>query len=144
MNTIADRYVRLGRCYVQLADQFAELDLEHMKLKRQLMEVLKMLKATKQETQNLEASNKALTRDLEALEQKYQKVQPFEQLLDPEVHAELLEAEKAITLIDETLWERSQDPDPSLSPAEKILIADYVGTPALPTAEAVQELSQAA
>jgi septal ring factor EnvC (AmiA/AmiB activator) len=132
MSTTAERYARLSRCYVQLADQFADLDLEHMHLKRKLVDVLKALKESQRALAELEIKMGALeakhgeqygalAAQYAALEAQYQMLKPFELLLQPEAQADLLEAEKAIDLIEETVAEREKNEDPDLSAEEKAL-----------------------
>ncbi len=122
MNTVAERYARLSRCYIQLADQFSELDLEHMELKCKLVELIKAVQNNQQTIAELEHHNCELTQQAAAKEAQYQQLRQFELLLDPKIQAELSEAEKVILLIDETLYERSQDTDPALSAADKALL----------------------
>ncbi|WP_287129973.1 hypothetical protein [Candidatus Cyanaurora vandensis] len=126
MNTVAERYARLGRCYVQLADQFAELDLEHMYLKRKLVELLKALKTAQQQAEILATENTELRQENSAIKAQYEVLQQFEALLDPMLLLELEEAEKAIQLVNETISERTKDEDPDLTPEDKNLASAYM------------------
>jgi len=129
MNTVADRYARLGRCYVQLADQFAELDVEHMYLKSKLVELIKTLKASQQAMGEMVGENEALKVENAALKAQYEVLKPFEVLLNPECQAELEAAEKAISLIEETIGERVKDKDINLNSADKALAQNYMQPP---------------
>jgi len=121
MNTTADRYARLGRCYVELADQFAELDVEHMYLKSKLVELIKTLKASQQAVGAIAEENETLKAENAALKGQYEILKPFEVLLAPAYQAELEAAEKAMVLMQETIAERKVDKDINLSDEEKAL-----------------------
>lgn len=60
MNQMVERYTRLCRAYVQLAERFQQLDIEHMKLKEQMVPALKALKVQQQRVHVLTAENAQL------------------------------------------------------------------------------------
>lgn len=121
MNTIGDRYARLGRCYVELADQFAELDVEHMYLKSKLVELIKTLKASQHTLGAVVEENELLKAENVALKAQHETLQAFEVLLTPECQAELEAAEKAMELMKQTIEEREKDKDIHLTHEDKAL-----------------------
>ncbi len=110
MSTVAERYARLCRCYIQLADRFAELDLENMRLKQKLVQLIGEVKGSQQSLIALDAEKKALTVQIELLDNKYQELKQFEALIDPAMIAELTEVEKQIAIDQEVMDNGKDDP----------------------------------
>lgn len=125
MDNIAERYTRLCRAYVQLADQFQKLDVEHMSLRGRMVPFLKALKAYKQTVAELTEQKSRLEQELEAIASKYEALKPLEVLLEAEHQAVLAEAEEQIDLVAETIQEMENERDPDLSDAERLLLSEY-------------------
>jgi chromosome segregation ATPase len=153
MSNIAERYTRLCRSYVQLADKFQQLDIDHMSLRGQVAPLLKSLKThqlvvekLQQEKAQLEVELQTVTTHyeelkplvqekvtweatLQAVTAKYEALRPLEALLEPEVQTALTAAEEQLDLVDETLQEMAIAADPDLDAEAKQLLADYAANP---------------
>lgn len=147
MNQMVERYTRLCRAYVRLSERFHQLDLEHMKLKENMVPLLKAVKAYRQKTTVLERTNLELQQTLATLDTRHQGevqnlVSTYEEQLESlksqveELKAlewftteaaqqELAEAEHQIDLDEETFLEIDQDAAPDLTDAEKALLSEY-------------------
>jgi predicted nucleic acid-binding Zn-ribbon protein len=125
MNNIAERYTRLCNAYIQLADQFQKLDVEHMTLRGKMVPFLKALKAYKKLVEELQHEKFQLEQQLQDITAKYENLRSLEVLLQPEHQAALAEAEEQIELVAETLQEMERDQDPDLSEAERTLLSEY-------------------
>jgi hypothetical protein len=129
MTNLADRYTHLSRAYIQLADKFQKLDVDHMELRSKIIPALKALTAYKQIVEDLNQEKQALTAKLLAMTAKYEELKPLEALFSPEIEAILAEAEEQIALVNMTMEEMDRDRDPDLSEAEKQLLQDYQNNP---------------
>ncbi len=153
MNNISERYTRLCRSYVQLADKFQQLDVDHMTLRGQVAPLLKSLKThqvaverLQHEKSELETELQTLTTHyeeikplvqekvtweatLQAVTAKYEALRPFEVLLEPEMQTMLTTAEEQLALVDETLQEMAIESDPDLDVEARQLLADYAANP---------------
>jgi len=125
MSNIADRYIYLCRCYIELADKFQKLDIEHMTLKGKMVPILKAMKACKQTIEQLTQEKLELEQKLQTVTAQYEELKSFEVLLQPETQAVLAEAEEQMSLVQETLMEIDQDSDPSMSEADKLVLEEY-------------------
>jgi predicted nuclease with TOPRIM domain len=125
MSNIAERYIYLSRCYIELADKFQKLDVEHMTLKSKMVPVLKAMKTCKQTIEQLTQEKLELEQKLQAVTAQYEELKSFEVLLQPETQAVLAEAEEQMSLVQETLLEIDQDSDPGMSEADKLLLEEY-------------------
>lgn len=125
MSNIAERYIYLCRCYIELADKFQKLDVEHMTLKSKMVPVLKAMKTCKQTIEQLTQEKLELEQKLKAVTAHYEELKSFEVLLQPETQAVLAEAEEQMSLVQETLLEIDQDSDPGMSEADKLLLEEY-------------------
>jgi chromosome segregation ATPase len=65
VNQMVERYTRLCRAYVTLAERFHQLDVDHMTLKGQVVPLLMALKAHQAKLQAVEAENVTLKTALE-------------------------------------------------------------------------------
>ncbi|MBE9179011.1 hypothetical protein IQ268_10610 [Oculatella sp. LEGE 06141] len=140
MDNIAERYTRLCHAYVQLADQFQKLDVEHMSLRGKIIPFLKALKTYKQTVADLTEEKSRLEAELQAIASKYEALKPLEALIDAEHQAALAEAEEQLNLVAETLQEMEKERDPDLSEAERLLLAEYDSSDAeFSLAESVDE-----
>lgn len=150
-NQMVERYTRLSRAYVRLSERFHQLDVEHMKLKGQMVPLLKTARDYKSQLQALETEHanlqtalhhqaeqhqqelQTLTRTyedkLQALSQHLEELKPLENLLSQEVYQQLSEAEEQIELDEATFQEMDQDASPDLSPEDKALITAYQHNP---------------
>lgn len=153
MNQMVERYTRLCRAYVQLSERFHQLDVDHMKLKGQIIPLLKTAQDYKARLQSIEADNLALQaalqqqteqyqqelqhltktyeERLQALTQHVEELKPLEDLLSPDVYQQLTEAEEQIELDEATFQEMDEDSSPDLSPADKALLSAYQDNPAV-------------
>lgn len=158
MTNIADRYTRLCNAYIQLADKFQKLDVEHMSLRSKVVPALHALKSAKQMIEQLkqdklaleaklevvsaefaqdkqlltdefEQEKQLLTEKLQAITAQYAELKPLEALLDPGTQATLLEAEEQVALIDDTLKEMEGDRDPDLTVEDKQILEEYQTSP---------------
>lgn len=125
MSNIAERYIYLCRCYIELADKFQKLDVEHMTLKSKMIPILKTIKACKQTIEQLTQEKLELEQKLQSVTAQYKELKSFEVLLQPETQAVLAEAEEQMNLVQETLLEIDQDSDPGMSEADKLLLEEY-------------------
>ncbi|MBD2462916.1 hypothetical protein H6G89_17895 [Oscillatoria sp. FACHB-1407] len=125
MPTIADRYARLSRAYVQLSERFHKLDVEHMTLKSKLLPLLKTVKSWKQTIATLKQDKTDLEAQLQTLSAKYEELRVFELLLEAAAQADLIEAEEQVKLVEQTIQEFEADADPDLSETEKQLLLEY-------------------
>ena len=151
MNQMVERYTRLCRAYVQLSERFHQLDVEHMKLKGEVVPLIKLARNYKSQIQTLEADNASLHASLQqqteqyqqdlqnltktyedklqALTQHLEELKPLETLLSSEAYQQLSEAEDQIELDEATFQEMDEDSSPDLSPEEKALLAAYQENP---------------
>ncbi|MBU6230235.1 MAG: hypothetical protein KGQ93_11125 [Cyanobacteria bacterium REEB459] len=65
MNHMVERYTRLSRAYVELAERFHQLDVDHMRLKGQVVPLLQTVKAQQAHIQQLQANYQSLQHSLE-------------------------------------------------------------------------------
>lgn len=148
---MVERYTRLCRAYVNLAERFHQLDVDHMTLKGQVVPLLKAIKAKQVRLGQLEAENAQLhhrlrqqadqhqqaqqalresyNQQIQALTHRLDDFKPLEQLFTPEVCQELAVAEEQLELVEATFDEMAQDGDPDLSTEEKALLAAYRADP---------------
>ncbi len=151
MNQMVERYTRLCRAYVQLSERFHQLDVEHMKLKGQMLPLIKTATVYKEKLQSTEAEKKSLQAalqqqaeqyqqelqnltktyedKLESLAQYVEELKPLEALLSSEAYGCLAEAEDQIELDQATFHEMDEDSSPDLTPDEKALLAAYQENP---------------
>jgi predicted nuclease with TOPRIM domain len=125
MSDLAERYARLCRGYVQLAEKFQKLDVEHMTLRSKVIPLLKSLKSHHSLVEQLKQEKESLEEQLQSTIQKYEELKALETFLQPEMQAALLEAEEQIALVETTVSEMDSDFDPDLSDDEKMLLHEY-------------------
>ncbi len=65
MNHMVERYTRLSRAYVELAERFHQLDVDHMRLKGQVVPLLQTVKAQQSHIQQLQSDYQGLQHILE-------------------------------------------------------------------------------
>lgn len=65
MNHLVERYTRLSRAYVELAERFHQLDVDHMRLKGQVVPLLQTVKAQQTHIQRLQSDYRSLEHTLE-------------------------------------------------------------------------------
>ncbi|UBF27916.1 hypothetical protein K9N68_08470 [Kovacikia minuta CCNUW1] len=129
MNDLAERYVRLCRGYVQLAEKFQKLDVEHMTLRSKVIPLLKSLKAQHNLVERLQQEKENLAAQLQLTTLKYEELKGLEALLQPEMQDCLIEAEEQLALVETTVTEMDSDRDPDLSEDEKLLLNEYHSHP---------------
>ena len=162
INQMVERYTRLCRAYVQLSERFHQLDVEHMKLKSQIIPLIKIAREynsklqaveaekislhaalqrqTEQYQQELQNLTKTYEEKLQSLSQHIEELKPLETLLAPESYQQLSEVEEQIELDEATFQEMDEDSSPDLSADEKALLTAYQQHPQdfLPTQEESQ------
>ncbi|XGB42033.1 MAG: hypothetical protein LVS60_17945 [Nodosilinea sp. LVE1205-7] len=153
-NQMVERYTRLSRAYVQLAERFNQLDVEHMTLKSQVIPLLQALKSQKtrieklqqaleQKTidhrQELQTVTQAYEERLNSLSHDIQELKPLESLFTAQVYEDLITAEEQIDLVEATLQEMAEDSSPDLNDEEKALLAAYQADPDLFLAASVND-----
>ncbi len=146
MDNLAERYVRLSRAYIKLADKFHKLDVEHMALRGKVVPLLRAVKAHRSTIDQLNEENLALKTQLteltiaseriQALEAQldvvtiqYCALQPLEALLQSDVQEALIDAEQQMELVDATVDEMDDDRDPDLNADDKQLLQEYENDP---------------
>jgi type II secretory pathway component PulJ len=151
MNQMVERYTRLSRAYVRLSERFHQLDVEHMKLKGQVVPLIKVARDYKARLQSLEAENASLEKllqeqtqqyrqelqtltktyedKLQSLSQHLDELKPLENLLSQEAYQSLAEAEEQIELDEATFQEMDEDSSPDLLLEEKALLTAYQENP---------------
>jgi DNA repair exonuclease SbcCD ATPase subunit len=151
MNQMVERYTRLSRAYVMLAERFHQLDVEHMQLKGQMVTLLKALKGSHPRIQTLEAEKASLEnaleqqaaqhrQELQALTQTYEErlaqmaghleeLRPLAALASDDACQTLIEAEDQMELVETTLQEMEMDSTPDLNPEDKALLMAYQANP---------------
>lgn len=125
MTSTAERYSKLCRSYTQLADRFQKLDVEYMTLKSKLPDVLKAVRTYKQTIATLKQEKATLEADLQTVSAKYEQLKPFEELLQPEFEAELSDAEEQANLVEQTIQEMLDNPDPDLTDIDRQLLMEF-------------------
>lgn len=151
MNQMVERYTHLSRSYVQLSERFHQLDVEHMKLKGQMIPLIKATRSYKQQLQaaaaekadleallqqqteqyqqELQDLTKTYEEKLQTLSQHLEELKPLESLLSEEAYQHLSEAEEQIELDEATFHEMDEDSSPDLSPEDKDLLTKYQQNP---------------
>ncbi len=151
MNHMVERYTRLSRAYVELAERFHQLDVDHMRLKGQVVPLLQTVKAQQSHIQQLQSDYQSLQhtleeqaarqrQELQSLTKAYEErihtlslhleeLQPLEGLFSTHSCEELALAEEQMELVETTLQEMAEDSAPDLSEEEKALLAAYRGNP---------------
>jgi hypothetical protein len=127
-NPVAERYLKLSKAYVKLASRYANLDVEHGKLKRILIKLLLSYRDLKKDL--AEAHEK-----IQSMEEQNQELQQFQALLGDEFLLALEEAEQAQTNCERLLSQKDQDLDhlaleveEAVKQLEANLPIDVVGT----------------
>jgi hypothetical protein len=127
-NPVAERYLKLSKAYVKLASRYANLDVEHGKLKRILIKLLLSYRDLKKDL--AEAHEK-----IQSMEEQNQELQQFQALLGDEFLLALEEAEQAETNCERLLSQEDQDLDhlaleveEAVKQLEANLPIDVVGT----------------
>lgn len=137
MSQIAERYNHLCSSYLQLADKFQKLDVEHMSLKSKVVPLIKALKAYKDTVETLQQENANLAEELQIITAHYEQLKPLEALLQPDLQEKLAEVEEQMALVDETMREMEEDSTPDLSEEDKLLLEEYQGLTMLELPQAI-------
>lgn len=152
LNQMVERYTRLCQAYVKLSERFHQLDVDHMKLKGNVVPLLKTVKLHKQRTLGLERQNLELQQAIAVAEERHQislqnliatyeeqledlrrqaeELKSLEWFTSEAAQQQLAEAEHQIALDEETFEEIAQDASPDLSVADKALLGEYQANPA--------------
>ena len=91
MNHMVERYTRLSRAYVELAERFHQLDVDHMRLKGQVVPLLQTVKTQQSHIQQLQSDYQSLQHTLEEQATSHQQEQQTIQA--QEVHIQQLQAD---------------------------------------------------
>jgi chemotaxis protein histidine kinase CheA len=125
---VAERYLKLSKAYVKLANRYASLDVEHGKLRRILIKLLLSYRDLKKEL--AEAHEK-----IQSMEEQNQELQQFQALLGNEFLLALEEAEQAetnceklLSAEDEGLNHLALEVDEAVKQLEANLPIDVIGT----------------
>ncbi|MGA7938205.1 MAG: hypothetical protein WCA35_31940 [Kovacikia sp.] len=129
MSELAERYARLCRGYVQLAEKFQKLDVEHMTLRSKVLPLLKSLKTFHSTIEELKHEKEALENQLHSTTLKYEELKVLEAFLQPDMQECLMEAEEQFALVETTVKEMESDRDPDLSEDEKTILNEYHSQP---------------
>lgn len=158
VDQMVERYTRLCRAYVKLSERFHQLDVDHMRLKGQVIPLLKALKAQQTRLHQMQSEKDNLQQTLDQLRQSFDQratlhrqemqaltqtyeerlenlshhiseLRPLEVLLSSEVFQELVVAEEQMELVEATIQEMVDDDDPDLSLDEKALLEAYRANP---------------
>jgi hypothetical protein len=127
-NPVAERYLKLSKAYVKLANRHASLDVEHGKLRRILIKLLLAYRDLKKEL--AEAHEK-----IQSMEEQNQELQQFQALLGSEFLSALEEAEEAETHCEKLLSQEDEglnhlalEVDEAVKQLEANLPIDVIGT----------------
>jgi hypothetical protein len=125
---VAERYLKLSKAYVKLANRYASLDVEHGKLRRILIKLLLSYRDLKKEL--ADAHDK-----IQSMEEHNQELQQFQALLGHEFLLALEEAEEAETSCEKLLSQEDEDLnhlaleiDEAVKQLEANLPIDVIGT----------------
>ncbi len=125
---VAERYLKLSKAYVKLANRYASLDVEHGKLRRILIKLLLAYRDLKKEL--ADAHEK-----IQSMEEQNQELQQFQALLGNEFLLALEEAEQAetnceklLSAEDEGLNHLALEVDEAVKQLEANLPIDVIGT----------------
>ncbi|NET51568.1 MAG: hypothetical protein F6K09_23510, partial [Merismopedia sp. SIO2A8] len=128
--------VNLCSSYINLADRFQQLDVEHMTLKGKVVPLLKSLKSYRQKVASLMHDKQELQDELilaqencKVLMAKNEALKPLEPLLGKDIAALLAEATEQSELVDETIAEIETNCDPDLSDEDKALLTEFYANP---------------
>jgi DNA repair exonuclease SbcCD ATPase subunit len=127
-NPVAERYLKLSKAYVKLANRYASLDVEHGKLRRILIKLLVSYRDLKNELADAQER-------IRSMEEQNQELQQFQVLLGDDFLLALEEAEQAETSCekllsqeDESLNHLALEVDEAVKQLEANLPIDVVGT----------------
>ncbi len=127
-NPVAERYLKLSKAYVKLANRYASLDVEHGKLRRILIKLLVSYRDLKNEL--AEAQEK-----IRSMEEQNQELQQFQVLLGHDFLSALEDAEQAETTCERLLSQEDQslnhlalEVDEAVKQLEANLPIDVIGT----------------
>jgi|688.fasta_scaffold26420_4 chromosome segregation ATPase len=105
MNHMVERYTRLSRAYVELAERFHQLDVDHMRLKGQVVPLLQTVKAQQTHIHQLQGDYRDLQRTLE--EQAVNHHQEQQTIQAQQAHIDQLQGD--YRSLQRTLEEQSAD-----------------------------------
>ena len=133
---VVNSFSNLCSSYIDLADRFQQLDVEHMTLKSKVIPLLKALKNYQQALDTLQAEKQALqaTHDTSKAEynlliDQYEALKALEPLLDEDMMALMQSAEEQSLLVKETTTEMDANRDPDLSDEEKSMLDLFYADP---------------
>jgi hypothetical protein len=125
---VAERYLKLSKAYIKLANRYASLDVEHGKLRRILIKLLVSYRDLKNELADAQER-------IRSMEEQNQELQQFQVLLGDDFLLALEEAEQAETSCekllsqeDESLNHLALEVDEAVKQLEANLPIDVVGT----------------
>lgn len=133
---VVDSFSNLCSSYIDLADRFQQLDVEHMTLKSKVIPLLKALKNYQKAIATLQAEKQSLQATLDTsqaeyslLIEKYESLKALEPLLDEDMMALMQSAEEQSILVKETTAEMDANQDPDLSDEEKSMLDLFYADP---------------
>jgi hypothetical protein len=127
-NPVAERFLKLSKAYVKLANRYASLDVEHGKLRRILIKLLVSYRDLKNELADAQEQ-------IRSMEAQNQELQQFQVLLGDDFLLALEEAEQAETSCEKLLSQEDQslnhlalEVDEAVKQLEANLPIDVIGT----------------
>lgn len=140
---VVDSFSNLCNSYIDLADRFQQLDVEHMTLKSKVIPLLKALKNYQKAISTLQAEKQSLETKLDTsqaelntsqaeyslLLDKYESLKALEPLLDENMMALINSAEEQSVLVKETIDEMDVNRDPDLNEEEKSMLELFYADP---------------
>lgn len=127
-NSVAERYLKLNKAYVKLANRYASLDVEHGKLRRILIKLLVSYRDLKNELADAQEK-------IRSVEEQNLELQQFQVLLGDDFLLALEEAEQAETSCEKLLSQEDQslnhlalEVDEAVKQLEANLPIDVIGT----------------
>ncbi|MGK7890286.1 MAG: hypothetical protein AB4042_13205 [Leptolyngbyaceae cyanobacterium] len=136
MSNIVASFTKLCESYIDLADRFQRLDIEHMTLKEKLVPLLKTLRhyrraiaKLQQEKQTLEAELHQAREACNILVAEKSALKALNPLLSDKATRLLTEAEEQMKLVNETIGEIERNDQPNLGIEDKALLAHFYADP---------------
>ncbi|NER00381.1 MAG: hypothetical protein F6K30_27405 [Cyanothece sp. SIO2G6] len=136
MSNIVASFTRLCESYIDLAERFQRLDIEHMTLKEKLVPLLKTLRSDRQEISRLQDEKQSLENELykareacNVLVAEKIALKALEPLLSEKVIRLLNEAGEQMELVNETINEIEANDQPNLGAEDKALLDHFYADP---------------
>ncbi|MEB3232328.1 MAG: hypothetical protein VKJ64_15065 [Leptolyngbyaceae bacterium] len=136
MSNIAASFTKLCESYIDLAERFQRLDIEHMTLKEKLVPLLKTLQTYRGAIATLQQEKQILEHELHQTREacnilvaEKSALKALDPLLSEKVTRLLAEVEEQMELVNETICEIELNDQPNLSIEDKALLARFNTNP---------------